>query len=191
MKTDTRNGALSAGFGRKRRVRRDENEISARWLRGVFSDEDDRTPEPEELTGDPLYDAASFLCMRRKVDICTFERLRRACPKERDFRDIARLSGFPCREVKLPDNWPSAEIEPVLAFLTVPDAHGYKDRLPVVCWTGRFGKSYLYNPRLGTVRRMPHADLSSIEKTAWVLSRHFSSQSVDLQELLRLALSAL
>ena len=128
MKTDTRNGALSAGFGRKRRVSRDENEMSARWLRGVFSDGDDQAPEPEELTGDPLYDAASFLCMRRKVNICTFERLRRACPKERDFRDIARLSGFPCREIKLPANWPSAEIEPVLAFLTVPDVHGYKDQ---------------------------------------------------------------
>ena len=188
MRTDTRTGALHAGFEWHGR---DENEISARWLRGVFSDEDDRTPEPEELTGDPLYDAASFLCMRRKVDICTFERLRRACPKERDFRDIARLSGFPCREVKLPDNWPSAEIEPVLAFLTVPDVHGYKDHLPIVCWTGRFGKSYLYNPRLGQVRRMTPADLSSIEKTAWVLSRPFSSQTVDMRELLRFSLREL
>jgi len=124
MKTETRNGAFPAGFGRKGRASRDESELSARWLRGVFSDEDDQAPELEELTGDPLYDAARFLCMRRGVDICSFERLRRACPKERDFRDIARLSGFPCREVKLPDNWPSAEIEPVLAFLTIPDGHG-------------------------------------------------------------------
>jgi len=178
----------SAAPPKKRTAAQDERANIAEWLQNVFSSEDRQMPQREALTGDLLYDAASFLCLRRKVKICTFERLRRACPDARDFRDIARLSGFPCREVKLPEHWPSADIEPVLTYLHIPDSPEGEKRIPVVCFAGRLGRAYLYDPRSGRVRRMTKKDIRSVEKTAWVLCRPFPTQTMDLRELVRFSL---
>ena len=179
------------GKARRKMPTQEEQANVAEWLHSVFASDSKRTPEREALTGDLLYDAASFLCLRREVKICSFERLRRACPKERDFRDIARLSGFPCREVNLPEHWPSADIEPVLAFLHDSGTPDGEIRVPVVCFPGRLGRGYLYDPRTGQIRRMTKDDVSGVERTAWVLCRPFPSQTVELRDLIRFSLREL
>ena len=117
------------------------------WFQTVFVSERNKSLDPGKWTGDLLFDASQFLCQKRGIPVCRYERLKRSCPEHRDFSDIARLSGFSCREVVLPDTWPSRRYEPVLAFLHETDAGGEIAEIPVVCFSGLFDRLSVFDPQ--------------------------------------------
>lgn len=155
------------------------------WFQAVFVPEWKKSLDPGKREGDPLFDAAQFLCQKRGVSVCRYERLKRACPEQYSFSDIARLSGFTCREVTLPDNWPSIRYEPVLAFLQDTDAAGETEAVPVVCIPEYFGRLSVFDPRTGDIRSMPGDIRGKLAGKAWVISRSFPSSKIGLRELTR------
>ena len=155
------------------------------WFKAVFASERSRSLDPGQWTGDLLFDAAQFLCRKQGIPVCRYERLRRACPERRSFSDIARLSGFICREVTLPGDWPSRSYEPVLAFLRAPDAAGETIEIPVVCFSGLLGRLFVFDPRTEEIRPMPEAERQLLDRQAWVVCRSFPPGRVDARQLIR------
>ena len=168
-----------------------EFEGLSEWLHSVFVHEWNRSLDPGKWTGDLLYDAAQFLCQRRGITICHYERLKRACSAHCSFSDIARLSGFSCREITLPATWPSKRYEPVLVFLQEADYDGKVMEIPVICYSGFFGRLCVFDPRTDTIRNMPEGEQKKLGRKAWVACRPFSSPQVGFQELARFSLREL
>ncbi|MBR3175380.1 MAG: ATP-binding cassette domain-containing protein [Oscillospiraceae bacterium] len=161
------------------------------WFQTVFVSERNKSLDPGKWTGDLLFDASQFLCQKRGIPVCRYERLKRSCPEHRDFSDIARLSGFSCREVVLPDTWPSRRYEPVLAFLHETDAGGEIAEIPVVCFSGLFDRLSVFDPRTESIRPMSKEEQQKLGKMAWVVCRSFSAPQVNFRELTRFSLREL
>ena len=161
------------------------------WFQTVFVSERNKSLDPGQWTGDPLFDAAQFLCQKRGIPICRYERLKRACPEHRRFSDIARLSGFTCREVTLPDAWPSRRYEPVLAFLRDTDSAGSVIETPVVCFWSFPGRLSVFDPRDESIRPMSEAERKKLGRQAWVVCRSFTSSRIGPRELLGFSLREL
>ena len=163
------------------------------WFQAAFVSERNKSLDPGQWTGDPLFDAAQFLCLKKGIPVCRYERLKRSCPEDRSFSDIARISGFTCREITLPDAWPSRQYqyEPVLAFLRETDCSGAVVETPVVCFAGLFGRLHVFDPRTESIRPMPEKECKKLGKKAWIACRAFTSPKLGARELMLFSLREL
>ena len=158
------------------------------WLRTTFASEWNKSLNPGQWENDLLFDAAQFLCQKRGLPVCHYEHLKRVCPENCSFPDIARISGFTCREVTLPDTWPSLRYEPVLAFLRETGPDGKTAEIPVVCFSRLFGRLFVFDPRTESIRRMPAEERGKLGPKAWVACRSFTSAGLGFRDLLRFSI---
>ncbi len=148
-------------------------------IRTLFQDRVIKEISMTEPTGDALYDAMTFLCRRCGVPIAPYTRVLKAGQMKTE--DIARLSGFTCREAELEPDWPRRTDEPFLAKLTGTD--GGDDRW-VVCFR-HLTMQYLYDPLSRSIRRMTAGDRERLQKRVWTLLRPFEQAPVTARSAIR------
>ena len=134
-----------------------------------------------EATNLPLYDAMVFLCRLRNTPIVPLLRIRRACDGEPGIRDIARISGFACRKIRLAPDWKKTVYEPFLALL--PGEDDGPDR-PVVCFKN-FNRYYLYDAAKRSYHRLTDEEEKQFPDEVWIILRPFDRDPVNLKSILR------
>ena len=67
-------------------------------------------------TGYPLYDAVARICIKEKIELAPYDRIRQAAGKKFTLADISRISRFSAREVVLAGDWYRKDSGVLLAF---------------------------------------------------------------------------
>lgn len=175
---------ISTGqISRRLENRRSFTEKSINSLRASFAGDTERINADAAGTGETLYDAASFLCSLRKLPVAPLGTIHSACGREYDMRDIARLSGFVCREIRLEGRWHGRDMEPVLCFRA-------ENMSPVVCYLkGR--RVRCFDPAEKKFYQLTEELAQGLDETAYVLCRPLPGSAVTIKEISRYALREL
>ena len=128
----------------------------------------------------PLYDAAVFLCALRRAPIAAIETIRSSCGDAYTMQDIARLSGFVCREVALQEDWFRRESEAMLCFLD-------GEENPIVCYPKKRGRVHYWNPADDTTGELTPEMAGRLESGAYVVSRPLEGNCITIKEITRFA----
>ena len=100
------------------------------------------------------YQAASSLCQMQKIPIASYDKIRKAIGEEPEMDDIARISGFICRQVVLEKGWQHRLSEPVLCHLNQEWCIG----IP-----GKYGKIHFLFPSDGKVRKVHDEEFEKMD----------------------------
>ena len=134
-----------------------------------------------ELTGNALYDACvrlSDLCGVAPVDL---DMLTANCGKRFTVNDLARVSGFICREIVLEENWYHSDTEPMLAY--------YKDNgKPVVCFSKKSGKFVMWDPATDLFTPVDATVAAELAPRAVMFYRPFPNEKITAKKLFLFAL---
>ena len=165
-------------LSQKRLVNRSK---AARKVAGIFSTSDYLKFASDSDTDFPLYNAMAFLCRMRKIRIAPLDRVQESCGDDFTVSDIARLSGFLCREVKLTRSWTLYDTEPVLIFRS-------DDQVPVVAFRHKGNITY-WDPetaQLGSLKKIV-SDFSTC--SAYALSKPLPGKINGFQDIIHFTLS--
>lgn len=133
----------------------------------------DKTPRIQNAE----YQAASSLCQLQKIPIASYDKIRKAVGEEPEMDDIARISGFICRQVVLEKGWQHRLSEPVLCHLNQEWCIG----IP-----GKYGKIHFLFPSDGKVRKVHDEELEKMDSTAWFFHRSFQNERVNIKDIIQL-----
>lgn len=163
--------------------RRSFAEKSINSLRAYYAGDTEHKNAQAADSGEALYDAVSFLCAQKKLPIAPLGTLHSACGRVYDMRDIARLSGFVCREIRLEKDWRRRDMEPVLCFRG-------GDMSPLVCY--RKGRNIrCFDPADKSISPLTEQLAQSLDETAYVLCRPLPGSAVTIKEISLYALREL
>ena len=123
------------------------------------------------------YQAASSLCQMQKIPIASYDKIRKAIGEEPEMDDIARISGFICRQVVLEKGWQHRLSEPVLCHLNQEWCIG----IP-----GKYGKIHFLFPSDGKVRKVHDEEFEKMDATAWFFHRSFQNERVNIKDIIQL-----
>ena len=127
-----------------------------------------------------LYRGMSCLCERLGIEIASEEDVNRLSGGRPTVADIARCSGFLCREVELEENFERKEIPPLICFAE-EDGH------PVVLYPDAFHRKHYYDPRTRESGRVKKSLARSLRRTAYCLHRPLNEDRADLRAIFRFA----
>ena len=133
-----------------------------------------------EHTGYALYDACVRLCDWQGIEPVSLDVLRVNCGRRFTAKDVARVSGFICRDILLTENWFRSDVGPFLAFLD-------KDK-PVVCLPRKPGKYLLWDPADDSVTPVTGKIAGQLNPKAMVFYRPFPREEITLKKLMLFAL---
>lgn len=130
----------------------------------------------KSYTGNSLYDAMSFLCSYNRISISPHENIIAACGSHYTINDIARLSGFVCRKIKLDSNFMHSETVPVLCY--------FQDKeYPVVCFRS-YKKTLLYlDPVTDCIQKMTLQDSYMLEPFAYTIHTPLNGANISMKEI--------
>lgn len=169
-----------------RRLENSKNfaEKSINSLRASYAGDTEHQSAQDSSSGEALYDAVSFLCARRKLPVAPLGTIHAACGRDYDVRDIARLSGFVCREIKPDGKWHGRDMEPMLCFKA-------EDMSPVVCY--RAGKRRLrcWDASGNSFSELTEELIQGLADTAYVFCRPLPGSAVTIKEISLYALHEL
>ena len=148
-------------------------------IRTLFHDQMMKEISASEKTGNPLYDAMTFLCRRCGVTIAPYRQVVKLSGMQ--IEDMARISGFTCREAELDGKWSRWTDEPFLAEL---HEEGTGNARWIVCFR-RMGMRCIYDPQAQSIRRLTDADKEKIGKRVWTLLRPFEQKPVTLRSVVQ------
>lgn len=123
------------------------------------------------------YQAASSLCRMQKIPIASYDKIRKAVGEDPEMDDIARISGFICRQVVLEKGWQHRLSEPVLCHLGQEWCIG----IP-----GKYGKIHFLFPSDGKVRKVHDEEFEKMDSTAWFFHRSFQNERVNIKDIIQL-----
>ena len=123
------------------------------------------------------YQAASSLCRMQKIPIASYDKIRKAVGEDPEMDDIARISGFICRQVVLEKGWQHRLSEPVLCHLNQEWCIG----IP-----GKYGKIHFLFPSDGKVRKVHDEEFEKMDSTAWFFHRSFQNERVNIKDIIQL-----
>ena len=134
-----------------------------------------------ELTGNALYDACVRLCDFCGVTPVDLDTLTANCGKRFTVQDLARVSGFICREIVLEENWYRSDTEPLLAY--------YNDNgKPVVCFPKKTGKFVMWDPATDLFAPIDETVAAELAPRAVVFYRPFPNEKITAKKLFLFAL---
>ncbi|MDO4731002.1 MAG: NHLP bacteriocin export ABC transporter permease/ATPase subunit [Clostridia bacterium] len=133
------------------------------------------------LTGNALYDACVRLCDWQHIDVVSFDVLRSNCGRRFTVKDVARVSGFVCRDILLEENWFKKDAGPFLAF----KSGGSK---PVVCLPQKAGKYTMWDPANDSFTPITEGTAVQLNPRAMIFYRPFPREKITLNKLVRFAL---
>ena len=129
------------------------------------------------------YDAAAFLCERSGISIISYEDMLKSFddPKDTDFANIARLSGFSVREAVLPPKWYKRAENAFIGFINEDDTEKEIVVFP------HFGRLKYFNPASGEIKPVTKDIKNRIGRTVLIFDRTFDKQSIRIGEMLKFA----
>ena len=101
-------------------------------------------------TGEPLYDCIAYLCAKAGARIAPLRKVLEMYGKDYTIYDVARISDFACREVKLNEKLYQAAKGSVRAFAKEPFITEGPGGKPMVCLRKK-RRAVLYDPETGEV----------------------------------------
>lgn len=128
-----------------------------------------------------LYRAIEYLGKKRGIKVCDFSALKEMGFENPSIEDIARISGFSCREVMLNPDWPKRKYEPVLLFFG-------EEETPAVVDTDVFGRARMYDGAKNTTRILRRAEMEILPKTGYVAGKSLGFGEVKGKDILKFAL---
>ena len=128
-----------------------------------------------------LYDATTFLCKLRRAPIASIETIRSSCGDAYTMQDIARLSGFACREVTLQEGWFRQESEAMVCFLDGKEH-------PIVCYPKKRRGVYYWNPADDTTGELTPEMAGRLDSGAYVVCRPLEGDCITIKEITRFAM---
>lgn len=159
---------------RENRAAFEDKSINA--LRADFAGDREHSDAEKADSGEVLYDAVSFLCSLRKLKPATLDTVHTSCGRDYDVHDLARLSGFVCREIELEQGWQRREFEPMLCFMG-------EERSPVVCYPKGKKRTRCWDAAQKRFFTMDWENLESLAAHAFVFYRPLSGNAVTLREI--------
>ena len=134
-----------------------------------------------EPTGHLLYDACVRLCDWQGIEPVSLDVLRTNCGRHFTAKDLARVSGFICRDIMLEENWFRQDAGPILAFRT-------GNRQPVVCLPQKAGQYLMWDPATDSVTRITGSNASQLDPRGMVFYRPFPKEEMTIGKLVQFAL---
>ena len=147
----------------------------------LFRDEKKYFHKEYELTGNALYDACVRLCDLCDVIPVDLDVLTANCGKRFAVQDLARVSGFICREIVLEENWYHLDTEPMLAYYNDSDK-------PVVCLPQKSGKFVMWDPDTDLFTPIDKTVAAELAPRAMVFYRPFPNEKITAKKLFLFAL---
>lgn len=133
-----------------------------------------------ERTGNALYDACVRLCDWQNIEPVSLDLLRTNCGRRFTPKDLARISGFICRDILLDEHWYKSDAGPFLAFRT--------NKQPVVCLPHKTGKYLLWDPADDSFTPVTKNIAAQLNPKAMVFYRPFPREEITLKKLFLFAL---
>lgn len=134
-----------------------------------------------EPTGNAIYDAAVRLCDWQHIEPVSLDILKNNCGRNFNIKDIARLSGFICRDIMLEENWYKRDVGPVMVFTS-------GKRQPMVCLPKKPGKYIVWDPSANTTQPMTEEIASKLDPRAMMFYRPFPKEKITIKKLALFAL---
>ncbi len=128
-------------------------------------------------TKNPVYDAAAAICLKTKIDIASPETIRECCGRRFTVADVARVSHFVIREIRLEGKWWKKDCGAVFAYRK-------EDRAPVAAIPcGPCGYK-LYDPVTEETVKLTDEIGMSLDDRAFCFYRPFPSKAMSVKDLL-------
>lgn len=155
----------------------DTRKQSIDMIKQVFDWQDEKFYGKNMPSGNRLYDCASLLCIREKIQIAPKEKITKSSGKDFTVEDIARVSHFVMRFIKLPDGWYKKDCGSFLAFRE-------DNGSPICMLSSRSGKYRAYDGSSGKYTRVDKGLAEKINKQAIMFYRPFPDRKISLPSLI-------
>lgn len=156
-------GFLMRTSKEKKSVAQRTDELIASAFREKDSDDTERS-------GNELYDTLSIICGSLKIPIAPYETVVECCGKDFSACDVARISGFPCREVALEKGWEKTDSGALLVFSA-------KENKPAAC-IPRGRRSYYYQTVGEKRKKLTKQIADTLTPRAFMIYKPFPQESV-------------
>lgn len=126
-----------------------------------------------------LYDAVSILCKKGDINLCSYDTVVESCGKRFTIEDLARVSHFMIREIRLEPDWYKKDYGNILVYKKELDEF----EIPIAC-VSCDDKGYVeYNVVEGTTSKITSINSMHYAKTAYMIYRPFPNKHLELREL--------
>lgn len=132
----------------------------------------------EDNTDSVLYNAMSIYCEYLNIRICSYQSLVSSYGDEFTVNDIARLSHFVVRKVKLEKNWYKKYEEPLMGFMST-------DNSPVIFVPQKRGSYKMYDISRKESFKVTQEEAAKFKADAIMIYRHLPNKSLTLREVVR------
>lgn len=122
----------------------------------------------------PLYNAVSLICNYSDIMLIGYDEVKKAGYSDPRVDDLAALSGFAYREIKLSENWYNQNIGALLVF----DENG----APMACLP-RNNRSYNLYTNNGEVKKVDKAFADKLRSRAYVFYRSLPSKKLSKRDV--------
>ena len=128
-----------------------------------------------ERTGHALYDACVRLCDWQGIKPVSLDVLRANCGRRFAAKDMARVSGFICRDILLEENWFRRDAGPFLAFRS-------DNKQPVLCLPQKNGQYLMWEPAEDKYTRINERIAAQLDPRATIFYRPFPREEITLKK---------
>lgn len=127
-------------------------------------------------TGNPLYDAVAYICLKEHIEVASYDRIKQAAGKRFDVSDISRISHFTVREIVLAGDWYKKDSGVLLAFTE----EGNK---PVPCIPKGPGRYEYYDTNTGERRKIDDKSARGLSTKGYAFYRPFPDRPIGKKDL--------
>ena len=130
---------------------------------------------------DPVYKAVAYACHSAKIPLAPQEKLDRIRTKKLTVMDIAKASGFLCRDVVLEKEWYHNDCGVIISDL---------DGVPVACIPKTSGRYYLYRSDTGEKELLDQKTAAEINPKAFSIGRALPKGKVSKKDMVSFAVKS-
>lgn len=136
----------------------------------------------EGMTQSSLYNCVELICKRNHIYLCPYDTAAEACGKKFSLEEIARLSHFIIREVRLEENWYKKDCGSLIVYKQDAEEEYC---IPVAC-IPKGPKEYTeYNFSEGTARKITAEASRDYVKTAYMIYKPFPARELTNKDLFK------
>lgn len=135
----------------------------------------------EENTESALYNVISVYCDYLNIDICSYQSLVSSCGTDFTINDIARMSHFVVRKVRLKKDWYRHADEAFVAFNKTGNT-------PVICIPGNRGRYIMYDYEKKNSTTVDEVEASWLDDEAFVAYEHLPYGKLKLTDVIKYGL---
>ena len=134
-------------------------------------------------SGNKLYDAIQYICLRKNIEIAPYDKVVLSSGRKFSVEDVARVSVFIIRDIKLDNGWWKKDSDPLICFTK-------KGHEPVAFMTDGIGRYYFYNPKNHEYRKVDKSFEDKFEKSAYAIYAPFPNKKMSIKDMLKFSFKA-